>query len=146
MTEVREMLKSIKQTKKKIIFMSSHLLGEVSDVCDEIAMVDKGKLLIYDTVENAAAKFAVGSRIVHVGFSRSIELGVVQSIVTNIESPASIEKLNDRNVRVRFSGDLKTQEEIASELTSAHLGLINFESSSYALEDAYLNLVSKEEV
>ncbi|HWY28700.1 MAG TPA: ABC transporter ATP-binding protein, partial [Candidatus Sulfotelmatobacter sp.] len=37
MSEVREIVKSLKQ-KNRLIFMSSHLLNEVSDICDEVAM------------------------------------------------------------------------------------------------------------
>src|SRR5207245_10477051 len=42
--EVRDIVKSLKQ-KNRLVFMSSHLLNEVSEVCDEVAMIDHGKLL-----------------------------------------------------------------------------------------------------
>ena len=51
MSEVREIVKSLKG-KKRLIFMSSHLLSEVSEICDEVAMIDHGKLLVYDTISN----------------------------------------------------------------------------------------------
>src|SRR5437867_12463690 len=47
--EVRDIVKSLKQ-KNRLVFMSSHLLNEVSEVCDEVAMIDHGKLLVYDTL------------------------------------------------------------------------------------------------
>jgi ABC-2 type transport system ATP-binding protein len=49
MAEVREIVKSLKK-RNRLIFMSSHLLNEVSDVCDEVAIIDHGKLLVYDTL------------------------------------------------------------------------------------------------
>jgi ABC-2 type transport system ATP-binding protein len=54
MSEVRDIIKSLKN-KKRLIFVSSHLLSEVSDVCDEVAIIDHGKLIIYDTLSNVTA-------------------------------------------------------------------------------------------
>jgi ABC-2 type transport system ATP-binding protein len=48
MSEVRDIVKSLKG-KQRLIFMSSHLLSEVSEVCDEVAMIDHGKLVVYDS-------------------------------------------------------------------------------------------------
>ncbi len=39
MSEVRDIIKSLKN-KNRLIFMSSHLLSEVSDVCDEVTIID----------------------------------------------------------------------------------------------------------
>ena len=49
MTEVRDIIKGLK-SEKRLIFMSSHLLSEVSDVCDEVAMIDHGRLIVYNTM------------------------------------------------------------------------------------------------
>ena len=57
MTEVRDIIKGLK-SEKRLIFMSSHLLSEVSDVCDEVAMIDHGKLLVYDSITNITSKLA----------------------------------------------------------------------------------------
>ena len=51
MIEVRELIKQLKE-RDFTIFMSSHLLNEVQEVCDKVAIVDKGALLVYDTVAN----------------------------------------------------------------------------------------------
>src|SRR5437588_6366664 len=57
MSEVREIVKSLKH-KNRLIFMSSHLLNEVSDICDEVAMIDHGKLLVYDKLGNVVSRFS----------------------------------------------------------------------------------------
>jgi len=44
MMEVREIILSLKK-QGRTIFMSSHLLVEVQAICDEVALIDKGKLL-----------------------------------------------------------------------------------------------------
>jgi len=51
MIEVRQIIKQLKE-QGKTIFMSTHLLAEVHEVCDKVAIIDKGKLLRYDSVKN----------------------------------------------------------------------------------------------
>ena len=72
MSEVRDIIKSLKN-KKRLIFMSSHLLSEVSDVCDEVAMIDHGKLIIYDTLSNVTAKVSGGENVIEVGLRNAID-------------------------------------------------------------------------
>src|SRR5665647_1913799 len=86
MSEVRDIIKSLKN-KERLIFMSSHLLSEVSDVCDEVAMIDHGKLIVYDALPNVIAKFSKGSNLVEVGLRRPIDgaalkaIGAIQGII-----------------------------------------------------------------
>ncbi len=49
--QVREMMQELKKRGKTII-MSSHLLGEIENVCDRIAILYQGKLLKEDTLEH----------------------------------------------------------------------------------------------
>lgn len=49
--QVREMMLDLK-SKGKTIILSSHLLGEIENVCDRIAILYKGKILRQDTLNN----------------------------------------------------------------------------------------------
>ena len=55
MVEVREVLLELKK-RDYTVFMSSHMLNEVQEICSEVAMIDHGKLLAYDTVEALVSK------------------------------------------------------------------------------------------
>jgi ABC-2 type transport system ATP-binding protein len=48
--EVREFIWKLKEM-KKTIFLSSHILYEISEVADRVAIISHGKLLICDTLE-----------------------------------------------------------------------------------------------
>jgi ABC-2 type transport system ATP-binding protein len=58
MSEIRDIIKSLKG-KRKLVFMSSHLLDEVSEVCDEVAVIEHGSLVLYDSVAHVIHQFAV---------------------------------------------------------------------------------------
>jgi len=56
MVEIRNVLKDL--TKEgKTIFFSSHLIGEIEEICDTLAIIDKGQVLFSDTMKNIMKKF-----------------------------------------------------------------------------------------
>jgi ABC-2 type transport system ATP-binding protein len=142
MSEVREMVKDLKK-RKRLIFMSSHLLSEVMDVCDEAALIDHGKLLVYDTIQNLTRRFSGSGSVLEVGFaSPRLDSEVIDKI-RNIHGVSSIEMLDDRDLRLKFVGNAETQAEILSELVALRLGVNSYKASSSALEDVYLNLIKE---
>jgi hypothetical protein len=53
------------------------------------------------------------------------------------------EKKDERNLRIRFKGDLESQAQILSELVSMNIGVVSFKPAASELEDAYLKLVKE---
>ena len=142
MSEVREMVKSLKK-RKRLIFMSSHLLSEVMDVCDEAALIDHGKLLVYDTIQNLTSRFSGGGSVLEVGFASTGTGNEAIEAIRKIPGVTDVEMLDDRNLRLRFVGNAETQAEILSGLVALRLGVNSFKPSSSALEDVYLNLIKE---
>ena len=140
MSEVRNIVKSLKN-KERLIFMSSHILSEVSDICDEVVMIDHGKLIVYDTISNITARVSDGENMVEVGLQRPIDSAIVTKNITTLPGVVSTEKKDDNNLRIRFSGGLEVQERILSDLVRLNIGVISYRPASSELEDAYLKLI-----
>ncbi len=49
--ELRTLLRKL-QRNGKTIFVASHLLHEISEVCDKIALINQGKIIAFNTIEN----------------------------------------------------------------------------------------------
>jgi len=141
MSEVRGIIKSLK-SKKRLIFMSSHILSEVSEVCDEVAMIDHGKLIVYDTIPNVTAKFTGGENIVEVELQRPIDSELTIKKIAAIPSIVTAERKNDKNLTIRFNGGSDAQEKILSDLVKMNIGVISYRPASSELEDAYLKLIT----
>jgi len=140
MSEVRDIIKSLKN-KKRLIFMSSHLLSEVSDVCDEVAIIDHGKLIIYDTLSNVTAKVSGGENVVEVELRNAVDAELIKKIVTNIPGIDKAEKSDGATFRINFTGGLDAQERILGDLVKMKIGIVSYRPASSALEEAYLSLV-----
>jgi ABC-2 type transport system ATP-binding protein len=55
MMEIREIFKE--DRKEKTVFFASHLLIEVAQVCDKVAIIDHGRLRVYDSVASLERKY-----------------------------------------------------------------------------------------
>jgi len=139
--EVRDIVKDLKK-KNRLIFMSSHLLNEVQEICDEVAMIDHGKLIVYDTLSNVTTRFSSdGSNSVEIELARDIDDQGVNRNIASLANVSSAERLDPRRVRIHFSGGIQNQERLVQDLASLKVGMISFRPSASALEDTYLSLI-----
>ena len=141
MNEVREIIKSLKG-KNRLIFMSSHILSEVSDVCDEIAIIDHGKLIVYDTLPKVTAKFSGGNNVVEVALLRPVDNKVVAKTIASLPDVISAQKIDDKNLKIIFSGGLDVQERLLNDIVKLKIGVISYKAASSELEEVYLKLIT----
>jgi ABC-2 type transport system ATP-binding protein len=137
MVEVRDILKELKK-QDYTVFMSSHLLNEVQEVCSEVAMIDHGRLLAYDSVTTLTSK---------------VETKHLEVRIANPINPETMDKLrsypNLQNMNIQsenqFSFDFHGNEEAQAELliTIQSLGykVVSFKESGLALETLYMDLI-----
>jgi ABC-2 type transport system ATP-binding protein len=142
MAEVRSIVRDLKKS-RRLIFMSSHILSEVVDVCDEVALIDRGKLLFYDTLENVTARFSAGHASVDVTLARPVTPEVVAQRVTSIPGVAGVQQLDPKRLRLQFTGGLDGQERLLESLVGLHLGVVSVSESESALEEVYLSQIAR---
>jgi ABC-2 type transport system ATP-binding protein len=140
MSEVRDIVKSLKK-EGKLIFMSSHLLSEVTETCDEVAMIDHGKLLVYDTLANVSSRFSSSGGLFEVTLARPSDQEQLKAKISALQGVTSVEAIDSMNFRIGIKGGVATQEALLDRLVSMKIGVISFKDASLALEDAYLNLI-----
>jgi ABC-2 type transport system ATP-binding protein len=139
MSEVRSIIKSLKN-KKRLIFMSSHLLSEVADVCDEVAMIDQGKLVVYDSISKVTEKVSDGENFVEVGLRNTISDELMNKIKL-IPGVIAAHKKDDLSIEIKFTGNLDAQGQILRNIVRMNIVVVSYKPASSALEEAYLRLI-----
>jgi ABC-2 type transport system ATP-binding protein len=139
MTEVRDIVKSLDD---RLVFMSSHLLGEVTEVCDEVAMIDHGKLLVYDSIGAVTSKFSGGGGNVEVGFSHPVDAQTI-SMVGSVMGVLSVVPGSEQHLLLKFDPKTTSQERLFEGLASIRVGVTSLKETSSGLEDAYLSLIKE---
>ena len=138
MMEIREIIKDLKK-EGLLIFMSSHLLPEVTYVCDEVAMINRGMLILYDSIHNLSRRFS----------SKSIVVEFLEEIkdlrdIESMDDIRAVEMLSSHKIRISFSGGAEKQYEILRNLIERGYKVVSFQGESLALEEAYLKLIGGE--
>ncbi len=139
MAEIRETLKNIRNKNHNLtILMSSHMLHEVSDLCDRIAMVNHGKLLLDDTIDAVTA--ATGKRRMTVKLPDVDDHKV--AMIGQLEHVVSASRLgNDVDVMLDMCGG-DTRGQFYSDLNDLKIGVYSlYEDES--LESVYLSLIKE---
>jgi ABC-2 type transport system ATP-binding protein len=142
MAEVRGIVRAMKK-RHRLIFMSSHILPEVTDVCDEVALINQGKLLFYDTLENIVTRFSHGQSAVDATFVHDVPADVVTGQIANLPGVAKVETLDARRVRLSLAGGLPEQSMVLQKIAGLNLGLVSFVESKSALEEVYLSQIAR---
>ncbi len=137
MVEVREILVELKKL-DYTVFMSSHQLNEVQEVCSEVAMIDHGRLLAYDTVSALISKIE----------SKRLEVRIANQVfgeaMDKVRDYAGVELLNvitPNNFQVDFKGGEEEQAQLLLFLQSLGLKIVSFKESGLALENLYMSLI-----
>lgn len=140
MAEVRDIIKGLKK-KNRLIFMSSHLLSEVTEICDEVAIIDHGKLLEYGPIDSLTGMLSEGkARVCEAIFSRDLSEEGLREIRA-IDGIAGLELADPKKLILRLEGGIVAQERVLARIAGLGIGLIGFRTASSALEEAYLRLV-----
>ena len=139
MKEIRDMLKQL-QREGTTIFLSSHLLNEVSDTCDKVIFLDQTKVIAYDTVENI--KNMVSVKRIEAKFLDQLSTDDLDRIGA-IASVNEVEVANGR-IHIGFDGKPETSHQILTKLISSGFRVSSYAPETVSLEDFYVSIMSDE--
>lgn len=142
--EIRDLIKSL--SKKHTVILSSHILSEVSAVCDYVLIIDKGRLVASDTPDNLG-KHMLGSNTVEMTVKGQADK--VKGILKGIDRLDTIEMHHSTepgcvDVTVKTKEDVDLREVMSYELAIAKCPVIAMKSSNMSLEDVFLQLTTDE--
>jgi ABC-2 type transport system ATP-binding protein len=141
MAEVRTIVRGLKKG-HRLIFMSSHILSEVVDVCDEVALLDRGKLLFADSLANVTQRLGGGVRAVDVEFASPLDETVLATQIGAFPEVAAWSRTDPQRITLQVKGGPVEQARLLEEIAALRLGLLSFRESRSALEEVYLREIS----
>ena len=138
--EIRDLIKSLK--KKHTVILSSHILSEVSAVCDYVLIISHGKLVASDTPDNLG-KLAAGSN--NLNLLVKGEKSRIRQLLEEISGvkEISIEKKSDQegwNVTVSTEENADIREEVFFKMAENHCPILEMQSQKISLEEIFLEL------
>jgi ABC-2 type transport system ATP-binding protein len=140
MVEVRELVKTI--SKEGItVFLSSHLLFEVEQICDHVTIINKGSVLASDTLQNVSGMISE-SPMIH-----------IELVDLTNEIIAAVKKLpfvtgtwkTGATLIIQVNTREDARSKVSKEVTGAGGVIIGMSQKTSNLEDAFIQLVTKDQ-
>ena len=143
--EIRDLIKSLGQ--KHTVILSSHILSEVSAVCDHVLIIDKGKLVASDTPENLGKLMSGANSLELTVKGQESEIRKALDMVENIEDVIYHDSLiqNACDFTIKLSGNQDMRENIFFALAEVKCPILKMQSSNMSLEEVFLKLTNDAE-
>lgn len=142
--EIRSLIKELK--KKHTVILSSHILSEVSAVCDYVLIVSHGRLVASDTPDNLS-RLAEGSNTLNMlikGEKELIENGLKEIDKIKETELAFNEEEGVWNVSVSTEEQEDIREEVFLKMAELHCPILEMKSKKVSLEEIFLELTESE--
>lgn len=133
--EFKEILKDLKE-QGKTIFISSHVLSELSELCTDIGIIDQGKIVLGGSIEEILHRVnATNPLIISV-------LGEKERALTILKSQPCVQTIavKDQDIRVNFIGDEQDEAQLLQQLVDAEVLVRGFYREQGSLETLFMQI------
>lgn len=142
--EVRKLIKSLK--KDHTVIFSSHILSEVSEVCDRVIIINKGDIRAIDTIENLEKSFN-SSLTLHIKIRGAKSRAA--SIIEVTDGISEILSIDDEgsdiwSFAVRLDGDAEgIRDRLMAELIKNNVSIMEIYTDKPNLENVFIELINR---
>ena len=138
--EIRDLIKSLK--KKHTVILSSHILSEVSAVCDYVLIISHGRLVASDTPDNLG-KLAQGSN--NLSLLVRGDRDKIRILLGEIPGVKEISITADKDqdgwaVKLSTEENTDIREDVFFKMAENHYPILEMQSRKVSLEEIFLEL------
>jgi ABC-2 type transport system ATP-binding protein len=148
--ETRQLIKDLAKAGAHTIILSTHILPEVEQTCEKVIIIDKGRLVATDTVENLTHRLRGSESLAIEVESRDGKLdpAVVQRRLEQVAGVSRVVLKQSAEGRATFEIESLERRTIRGDLARAVVGagwdLNELRSIALSLEEIFLELTAAE--
>lgn len=135
--EMRDILKTLKEMGKTIL-ISSHILPELAEMCDEIGVIDGGRLVAHGSVQDIQARLQ-GEKIITVRLAAT-----EQKVISFFEEDPFVMNIkqveNDKAITFSYTGTEEEQISLLKRAMSNDIPILSFTEHVTNLEDVFMEI------
>ena len=142
--EIRNLIKEL--GKKHTVILSSHILSEVSQICDKVIIINKGKIVAEDTPENLENKVSKSNNIVYVTVEDPENKTILmKEKIKEVEEIKLIEENDDNTKKYEIIGDKdeELRKKIFTEFAKEEITIFEMKKPEATLEDAFIKIIGE---
>ena len=142
-TEIRSLIKNL--GKKHTVILSSHILSEVSQICDRVIIINKGKIVAIDTPENLEKKVSDNNVIYVTVEDKENKIDGIKEKITGIKEIKLIKENQDKTKQYEITGesDVNLNKTIFNEFAKENITIVEMKKAEATLEDAFMKIIKE---
>ena len=140
--QIRELIKAL--GKNHTVLLSSHILSEISQMCEKVIIIDNGKIVAIDTPKNLEDK-VINKNILNITVEDKNKK--IEEVIKNIENVENIKLLKENqdgtkqySIYVKQGNDIR--KEIFEQFAKNEITILELKKAEATLEDAFLQLIN----
>ena len=140
-TEIRNLIKELGKT--HTVILSSHILSEVSQICNKVIIINKGKIVAIDTPENLEAKVSNKNCLYVTVEDLKDKMNTIKNKIKEIKKIELVEKNEDgtKQYMIESEDNADLRKMIFSELAKEDITIFEMKKADTTLEDAFMKLI-----
>ena len=140
-TEIRNLIKELGKT--HTVILSSHILSEVSQICQKVIIINKGKIIAVDTPENLENKVASKNDIYVTVEDLDNRIEEVAKDIKEITKIELVKENKDKTKQylIESEKDVDLRKILFKELAKENITIFEMKKADATLEDAFMKLI-----
>ena len=140
-TEIRELIKELGKT--HTVILSSHILSEVSQICNKVIIINKGKIVAIDTPENLENKVSNNNCIYVTVEDTENKMENIKDKITGIKNLELVEKNEDgtKQYMIESEDGVDLRKILFTELAKENITIFEMKKADSTLEDAFMKII-----
>ena len=140
-TEIRNLIKELGKT--HTIILSSHILSEVSQICNKVIIINKGKIVAVDTPENLENKVNNNNCIYVMVEDTENKVEQIKDKINGVKKIELVEENKDgtKQYLIEAEKDIDIRKTIFSEFAKENITIFEMKKADTTLEDAFMKLI-----
>jgi ABC-2 type transport system ATP-binding protein len=138
--EVRELIMRLNRERNLTVVMTSHLLHEIQLTCSKIGIINRGKLILLESMENL-------NKIMSGGGDRSVEFRLTEAppdLVNDLEAVRGVKSVTQENGRLHVYGSVDSDLEVSKTIVSHGAIILMMKPREYTLEEIFMKYYQQE--
>lgn len=142
-TEIRSLIKEL--GKEHTVILSSHILSEVSQLCERVIIINKGKIVAIDTPENLEKATQEKNIILVTVEDKQNKMKEINTLIPEIAKCEEVKDNGDGTkqymIEAKKNADLRKQ--LFEVLPKNDITIFELKKAETSLEDAFITLINK---
>ena len=141
-TEIRALIKEL--GKDHTVILSSHILSEVSQICNRVIIINKGKIVAVDTPENLEKKVVKDNAIYVTVEDLENKMEKVKNKLQNVQEIKLIAENEDKTKKyiITAEDDADLRKNIFETFAKEGITIFEMKKVDATLEDAFMQLIN----